>query len=714
MSAMKRAFHYTMAISVALAVAGLSFRLLWYAANTETGYDTLRRQWSDATWGWIRGPYTPVGSLVPKLQAQVWLKEIARHDISHRGDARVVMGAALVLDCPSPGYIVNYFEEVDSRAAMTLDQERVQAAEDLFEADCKASCLALAAKATELEPHNVQWWRLRAILLWRNSTFSYDAAPRDDNWRSILDQAARHDPDNALYDYLAARYYWSSSAEVVYQADIDRLVVRDAERFNQGTACFELGRSKRYFAVGDAGFTAVVDFLSLTAVPLIEHEEVINRRRIFTRHYRLLHDVWSWQYRRADQAFANGSSHLSLAIHRQNLRLIDQFAEVGTWTKYQEVVFNLRALTIGQLRSLTSKHNDLFTNDEISEVGELNRETRIAKRVWEEASKELRTILIPRPPPGVTIKGNVVTLANAVIVDILPALFVILIVCGIGGAAVSLFRSDNDLPSISILGHCISFAAALLSTVVVFGLAPANVIAQTIQAWTLTVSLFLIPVVLVLWITWSWLRRRHFRVNLRTVFVGTSVAAVLLAIISLATPHLTAFAQFPFDLSIPTRGWNYLDAKSIETALPSNSTWLWVTLQWTFYSAQYVTLAVWAAIMAIFLRLRQLSTLEAAGVPAPSFRKWFRGWMRSLGTAFLTLSVAVMLLYLCLITKVMNDVDVEFQQRMAFARNPDAFWSAVDNAVQDVRANAELMTQIEAMVDIEMSNVNDAEEREAN
>jgi hypothetical protein len=62
----------------------------------------------------------------------------------------------------------------------------------------------------------------------------------------------------------------------------------------------------------------------------------------------------------------------------------------------------------------------------------------------------------------------------------------------------------------------------------------------------------------------------------------------------------------------------------------------------------------------------------------------------------------------------MNDVDVEFQQRMAFARNPDAFWSAVDNAVQDVRANAELMTQIEAMVDIEMSNVNDAEEREAN
>ncbi len=93
-----------------------------------------------------------------------------------------------------------------------------------------------------------------ALLLWRYSMHSYDDSPRMDNWREILQVASQHDPDNAIYDYLAVHFYWVSSAETDFQGMNERLVVQDAERFNRGVSYFEEGQNKAFFAVGDAGF----------------------------------------------------------------------------------------------------------------------------------------------------------------------------------------------------------------------------------------------------------------------------------------------------------------------------------------------------------------------------------------------------------------------------------------------------------------------------
>lgn len=62
---MTRLFQYVFAISGLLVVVGLTFRLIWHTSGTETGFETLRLQWTDATWGWVVGNHRPIRSFEP-------------------------------------------------------------------------------------------------------------------------------------------------------------------------------------------------------------------------------------------------------------------------------------------------------------------------------------------------------------------------------------------------------------------------------------------------------------------------------------------------------------------------------------------------------------------------------------------------------------------------------------------------------------------------
>ncbi|MCU0880117.1 MAG: hypothetical protein MUF06_20285, partial [Pirellulaceae bacterium] len=252
-------------IGTLLVLLGLACRLAWVAGRTETGVQSIGGHWRDATWGWVAGKRVPIANQDPADQAEFWLREAESVLADHPDDAELAMGAAMVLDAPGPNYAVRYLEPIESVPGIgifpTFDQAGLKRSEDEFEARCRERCLALAAQGTECEPDNLAWWRLRAILLQRHSMHSYDRLPRDSRWQEVLEEAARHDPDNALYDYLTAKYLWDESSRLDVIGTRQQLVVTDMERFDQGTRSFERGQSKRYFAVGDAGFTAAARFL---------------------------------------------------------------------------------------------------------------------------------------------------------------------------------------------------------------------------------------------------------------------------------------------------------------------------------------------------------------------------------------------------------------------------------------------------------------------
>jgi len=382
-------------ICLSLILIGMTCRMLWLAAGTETGLSTIKQQWLDATIGWIVGARTPVHSREPVAQAEFWLREADQVMHNHLDSAQLAMGAALVLDRPSPEFVQKYVKKITRTGVMglypQLDQEGINRAKEAFEARCKARCVDYAASATKLDSSNVAWWRLRALLLW-SSRDSFNDSPRDPDWLAILEECKRHDPNNALYDYLAAYFYWESSAEMGFSDDrsaVPILVVKDAERFKRGIECFERGQTKPFIAVTDAGYSAVAEFLSKTKLPVTEHVQIVNSRGVLDRRSMLLVGVWRWHGLRAEKKAAAGNFRSALAMKRQSLHLINQITSAGASTAYNETATQFKVVTTEQMKILANKHKDSLSAEELMEINRMVESARLDKEVLAQAAVEM-------------------------------------------------------------------------------------------------------------------------------------------------------------------------------------------------------------------------------------------------------------------------------------------------------------------------------------
>ena len=186
----------------------------------------------------------------------------------------------------------NHWKQSDHASAipqfgLSLDQDAIDAAKADLEEQCNARCLFLAERATRLEPKDVRWWRMRALLQFDPN----NREPRQADWLETLDECSRHDPENALYDYLAALQMWTSSAEYDWPDDKNwpedeyRLLVEDSDVFEQGCSRFDAGQSRPFVAIGEDGFPAVTDFLSSSGLPKVDQAEVaVSRMVAFDEH----------------------------------------------------------------------------------------------------------------------------------------------------------------------------------------------------------------------------------------------------------------------------------------------------------------------------------------------------------------------------------------------------------------------------------------------
>ena len=98
----------------------------------------------------------------------------------------------------------------------------------------------LAAKATDLEPKRVDWWRLRALLMvWESDYSRIDA--------DGLQKGLEHDPDNALYEYLLAI---ATMKQAISQKETDRdqgpvHYIADQKLFESGQQLYERAAGKK-------------------------------------------------------------------------------------------------------------------------------------------------------------------------------------------------------------------------------------------------------------------------------------------------------------------------------------------------------------------------------------------------------------------------------------------------------------------------------------
>ena len=206
----------------------------------------------------------------------------------------------------------------------------------------------------------------------------------------LSDECARHDPENALYDYLAANHFWDNSADVGFSGNDDHMIVKDVKHFEEGISRFERGQTKPVFAVGDAGFTATAAFLDHSHLLLTSHISIINSRTIHLHRQSLLRGVWRWQDYRAKAAADTGNIGGALYLHRQNLHLIAQYVDVGPTTAYDIVPIGSKVATTISMRNLSDSHSGEVSASVLGEIVALQKEAVLRLKVVAPADRQWR------------------------------------------------------------------------------------------------------------------------------------------------------------------------------------------------------------------------------------------------------------------------------------------------------------------------------------
>ena len=186
-------------------------------------------------------------------------------------DPELLCGAALLLDAPSPAYRSRMLKRREGPLAeafrdilppVEFDDQAIIQAEEVFQQRTTARCLDLLQSATTLAPEDRDLWRTRALLLFNGFMTPRTWEPRDSDWASVLEEAQRHDPDNALYDLIAAMHLLRASADLDLHPEAPKVTVRNRLLMEDGVRRLEMGLSRPKLQTGTSRARAVWRFLS--------------------------------------------------------------------------------------------------------------------------------------------------------------------------------------------------------------------------------------------------------------------------------------------------------------------------------------------------------------------------------------------------------------------------------------------------------------------
>ena len=139
-----------------------------------------------------------------------------------------------------------------------LDDETIR----LFRQLCFQKCGLLAKMATEVEPGQKDWWRLRALLAGNEHNRSFGELADPD----AIVQGAAHDPDNALYDYLRA--FNCIDGAYADLDDRDETVLVDGKLLMQAWSHWMAAVDKPFLATGIDRAGAAADFIQKRQAPI--------------------------------------------------------------------------------------------------------------------------------------------------------------------------------------------------------------------------------------------------------------------------------------------------------------------------------------------------------------------------------------------------------------------------------------------------------------
>ncbi len=469
-----------------IVLAVVSIRYAWISVRSGL-------TWRDHVEGWkvtaclVFGlECQPLGERAPEEQAKYWLKQVPRVAAA-ASNSQIALGAAWMLDSPQ-----NYFQRhhVQKLAATSIpgpplwirDTATIESLTEEFEGLCRSNCLRQVRIAVDLDPSNVDVWRAYALLLFQSKSAGLELQPRQENWLEVLDECTRHDPGNALYDYLACLCLWNKSATYNWNKSGYKLTVNEPKEFQAGGARFKQGLAKPHLKFGSRDYVATQAFLLYASASTEEQFRALRSREIQNRATGLLFQIQRWQSVRLDVAQGERDFKRVKKVALDTIFISDQLTRSENSSDTPINRLHLRRWAKAVLKKLGNTQSHVMTPLEIKQVQHELDETR--------RESELLSIAINNLFPSDKQKRS----GSKILID---TIFLILTVQVLGFVALGMavvmvpftcwiVRGEpNDPVVLGSIQHVLAWAGGIGLSYVLFGIHAAGLTSKPEESETL-------------------------------------------------------------------------------------------------------------------------------------------------------------------------------------------------------------------------------------
>jgi hypothetical protein len=693
-----RKTHFLIAGLFILTVV-LFARLIWMASRAETGWWQLKRQFRDATVGLVKGQRGPIYMQEPGDQADFWLKEVKRITDAEPDNAELAMGAALLLDAPSPGFRYRLLTACDESYPYTgyphIGNDGY--ANLPFEDKCRNQCLAMVAKATKLQPENVAWWRLRVLMLFDNCFFWTDGI-RAEDCLDVIEECGRHDPDNALYDYLAAKQLWDASVEIATDTDADRdetttklrMRITDAKKYQQAAQHFREGQKLNKCTVDDDGTLALTGLLKKSSVSGLELAITANKRYEINRMLENLRgDLLHRLIDQIEQAALHGDILTVWILCRQQYRIRDQFCSIDPTIFYYSPDADLQRI-LQPFRELAESNYNPATDYMLSDIEACGEKAILDVKVYDAALSRTTN----------SRQAQVIDLrALAVSFNSIAALMILaLMVIGLSNLASGYLMGGAKRQSPDVLGmirHAICWLAALGLSFVVCGIIPARIVTPQTKGWIIAGLIVVTLVAAFHLLLWMFIKSQ------KTRYAFCALVTFLILII-VGQKFFLFFSDDPNNIQrlsvrLPARdppaAWKGMNLGVFRYAVAWNmdscvcSFW-----QWLAYMGPFVSIGIALALLGCWYHIRYKRVASATN---PQVRSRWAGMFVCLGRSMLVCAWLLIIGWLWITPYFIKTAEANYQDDMAYIREPHKYQNALKAAVAEVRADKSFMATLE-------------------
>ncbi|MCA9200168.1 MAG: hypothetical protein KDA87_21665 [Planctomycetales bacterium] len=691
----------------------LLIRMIWHVSPMDTGWDQLRIQCYTTVAGVVGQSYTPIGHREPDEQANYWLREVDRVVSKNPHDALVHLGAALVLDSPCNNYRYKYMRLLIGNPWLATADTGVgaNAAELEFTNRCSAKSLQLAQKACSLDSTNKALWQSLALLLTNYSMFQDNESVRTDQWESILAECRQHDPDNGLYDYVAASILWQGTTDWELsdnEYEPDRLIILDQNRFDRSMTHFRNGLAKPTYSLDETMFEATWHFLSKSRLPRIEYADITSSRTVALRQTRFLLGQLRDVGRLSRFVAQDGDVAYGLGLHRMILRVYDQFASGElNGSQNERLLRDLQFHRLAVMQFDVQHLRELLPPDDAQQLLWQEYDVRIRSALLQEAQQEHISAQAIKTgiDPTVLMDEFITAITTATTFAWAVELFALY--------GLLWWVRTGSAPPVGIIRTVLALVVSLVICIVLFALAPAELIDRDWQNTGFTVSLvLLVPLAIGTIAVWS-LRKRRYRMSLRWLLVVMALGCLLFAVGSL----WTRLGWLPQDLHMPARdtmGISLDNLRFASTSGPVRTNVLACLHQWHAYRASLWTLLLWIGLVAVLAVWRQSCGRRDSNQDTRSswsdIAKSVAGSVRSVAV---TAALLLLLVYLAVVPGSLTRGELAYQQMRDEFQHRNQIWKAIDERVQQWQLDPAKMEAVHQRVLSDMHSTRQAAEARA-